>query len=168
MVDNTKNLRPYMARAFPTIKGGEAQFMTDELKNISDALRQVVTALKAIDGQTNAAWTPYTPTITSATGTLGSVSSQTGRYIKFGKTVHFTALFLLVTNGTGATALQCSLPSAVSSAFFLLNGRDHSGGQQLSAYVGGGFANAMLVTTSNGYPGFDSRYYAVSGTYEEA
>lgn len=55
MTDSTKNLRPYKPKGYPTIAGGEASYLQDELKKISDTLSQNVAALKAIDARMQAA-----------------------------------------------------------------------------------------------------------------
>lgn len=55
MADSTKNLRPYQPRTYPTIAGGEAKFISEELKRIADTQMQIATALKAIDARMQAA-----------------------------------------------------------------------------------------------------------------
>jgi hypothetical protein len=55
MTDSTKNLRSFQPRIYPTIAGGEAQFITEEHKRIADALMQCIAALKALDARMQAA-----------------------------------------------------------------------------------------------------------------
>jgi hypothetical protein len=62
-------------------------------------------------GSTDTAWTAYTPTITSGSGTITTVSA-TGSYKVFGKTCWFTTNVTITTAGTGGGFLGVSLPFA--------------------------------------------------------
>jgi hypothetical protein len=123
-------------------------------------------------GDTGTAWTTYSPTVTSGTGTLTTVSATSARYKTYGKTVHFAVTILLTTNGTGATDLRFTLPSTpVSGANYLFIARDYTGGLLLQAMNGDvlGVPTVGVITTStNTYPGVSGHYYIVSGTYEAA
>lgn len=66
-----------------------------------------VTGINGVD-QT-AAWTTYTPAITSGTGTI-TTSSATGRYRQIGKTIHLQVDIVITTAGTGASILIATLP----------------------------------------------------------
>lgn len=55
MTDSTANLRPYKPRAYPTIEGGDKQYLQLELQLIAATLAQTITALKAIDARLQAA-----------------------------------------------------------------------------------------------------------------
>lgn len=58
---------------------------------------------------TGAAWTTYSPTCTSSSGTITSVSA-TGRYKQIGKTVFINVTVTVTTAGTGAGQLFVPLP----------------------------------------------------------
>lgn len=55
------------------------------------------------------AWTSYTPTITSGTGTFTAVSG-TINWIQIGKTVRFRAVVTITTNGTAAGYVKVTMP----------------------------------------------------------
>jgi hypothetical protein len=55
------------------------------------------------------AWTTYTPTITSSSGTLTTASAE-GRYIRVGKLCTVVAKGTITTNGTGSGVILMSLP----------------------------------------------------------
>lgn len=70
----------------------------------------VATTCTGINGvNQNAAWTSYSPTITSGAGTI-TASSATGRYKQIGKTVIVEVDVTITTAGTGASTLRASLP----------------------------------------------------------
>jgi hypothetical protein len=68
-----------------------------------------VTVAQGGTGDTGTAWTAYTPTITSGSGTITTVSA-TGTYKTLGKTCWFTVAITITTAGTGAGFLGVSLP----------------------------------------------------------
>lgn len=65
----------------------------------------------------NLAWTSYTPTVTSASGTLTSASA-TGRYKQLGKTIFLEVDATVTTAGTGAGGLRVTLPFASANFNF--------------------------------------------------
>lgn len=73
----------------------------------------------SINGATidNLAWTSYTPTVTSASGTLTSASA-TGRYKQLGKTIFLEVDATVTTAGTGSGGLRVTLPFASASFNF--------------------------------------------------
>lgn len=56
-------------------------------------------------------WVAYTPAVIPTTGAITTYTAS-GRYKKIGKTVFFRLYITVTTNGTGAGALQCTLPAA--------------------------------------------------------
>jgi hypothetical protein len=60
-------------------------------------------------GSTGTAWTAYTPTITSGSGSFTTVSA-TGKYKVFGKTCWFTVDITITTAGTAGGFIGVSLP----------------------------------------------------------
>ena len=57
----------------------------------------------------NNAWSTYTPTVTSGSGTFTTVSA-TGRFKQIGKTVHLQVVVTITTAGTAASTLIATLP----------------------------------------------------------
>lgn len=62
-----------------------------------------------------AAWTAYTPTITSQSGAPTTVTA-TGRYKQIGKTIFLNVSVTITTKNTAAGNLIASLPFAASAA----------------------------------------------------
>jgi hypothetical protein len=116
-------------------------------------------------GDTGTAWTAYTPTITSGSGTITTVSA-TGTYKTLGKTCWFTANITITTAGTGSGYLGVSLPFTqaatslaaygmeVNSTGYMVKGLNPASGvMQVTKYD-----NATII--GSGY------VIRVTGTYE--
>jgi hypothetical protein len=65
-----------------------------------------------------AAWTSYTPTVTSQTGTITTLGTVSGAYLTVGKTVFLRADVVVTTAGTAAGSIKVSIPIASKSANF--------------------------------------------------
>jgi hypothetical protein len=70
--------------------------------------------LSTTAGEPGGAWTAWTPTISATTGSF-TTTSAAGRYIKIGKTVHFTIAVTITTVGTGSGA-RFTLPVIAQTA----------------------------------------------------
>lgn len=126
-----------------------------------------VATATSVNGVTldTAAWTSYTPTVTSGTGTLTSVVGV-GAYKLFGKTCCFWAKATITTNGTGATRIDITLPFTAAFAQ-AMTGANGSSGVVLSVSTLSGLLTKALVFTSAGlYPGVDGWVGLISGVYE--
>jgi len=116
-----------------------------------------------------AAWTSYTPTVTAFAGTLTTVSA-TGRYKRVGKTVFFSIVITITTNGTGATAVIATLPvtasaNAINTAFV---GREDAVTGKLLIGWAATTTQVFIQNYDGTYPGFDGAILGVSGSYESA
>jgi hypothetical protein len=58
----------------------------------------------------NTAWSTYTPTITTGTGSITTLGTVGGRYKQIGKTVFVKVKVGITTNGTGGGSVQATLP----------------------------------------------------------
>lgn len=67
----------------------------------------------------NTAWTSYTPTVTSSSGTATTVSA-TGRYKQIGKTVFLTISVTITAVGTAAGQIFATLPTNASGSGFYI------------------------------------------------
>ncbi len=114
------------------------------------------------------AWTAYSPTITSATGTITSFNSVVATYWRVGPTVSFDVTININVNGSGATAVLVPLPFTAKRDFVA----SASNSAFLScAAVSTSFDNLSRVKVTkydSSYPGADSTLIWVSGTYEAA
>lgn len=136
------------------------------LDGVTSAL-QTQLAGKA-DTTGNGAWTSYTPTVTSASGSFTTVSG-TGRYVQLGKLVVLMVKVTITTNGTAAGNVKVSLPvSSRASTMYVGSGReDNSTGVMTQFYVAAdGFS--YFLNTNGTYPGGNN--YVLNGTvtYEAA
>ena len=116
-------------------------------------------------GEINPAWTDYTPTVTSVTGTLTSASGV-GRYLQLGRTIFVAIALTIFINGTGATGIQATLPVIFPYSPFSLAGAEVNVGKMLMAVGTSGVASVTIYNYDLTYPGFDNANLIVSGTYE--
>lgn len=131
--------------------------LLSEPEAIRDLLRRVrdVEARLGRVGAIGNDWTDYTPTLTAATTnpTLGTGSSQNGRWVQVGSLVVVQVSITFGTSGTaaGSGAYYVSLPAAASSTAPVLGSgdlRDDSTGSRrvASALVGSSTSVTGLVT----------------------
>ena len=115
------------------------------------------------------AWTTYTPTVTSASGTLTSASA-TGRYKIIGtKLVAVQTLTTITTNGTGATAIRNTLPFTAAAAQFTLSGYESgSTGKAIGVQIASGGTTMNMRFYDGTYPGADGYLLLTTGVYEIA
>lgn len=101
-------------------------------------------------------WLTYTPTVTSVTGTI-TTASATGSYLRRDGIVFFQVVIDVTTNGTGATAVQFTLPFNVNGYVVHCTGRESLvTGKILAGYI----PDATHIAVMN----YDSTYPAANGT----
>jgi hypothetical protein len=118
----------------------------------------------------NAAWTSYTPTITSSQGTLTSTTATTV-YTRVGKICIVRGLINIVNAGTGAGAIQFTLPFTSKSGVAAGHGsgREQAAtGKMLEVYVGANDTIGIIWFYDNSYPGATGAALAFLVTYEVA
>jgi hypothetical protein len=64
----------------------------------------------------DAAWTAWTPSATSYTGTITTVGTVSGRYVKMGRLVHCNFSVTITTKGTAGGPLNLTIPVTASTA----------------------------------------------------
>lgn len=115
------------------------------------------------------AWTTYTPTCASNTGTITTFGAVTGQYLQIGKMVYFTARCDITTNGTGAGFIKIGLPfTAATNADFIGAGTEASvSGKTVQANIlTGSPTNANVFFYDGTYPGANSAKIRITGFYE--
>lgn len=121
-----------------------------------------IRTLLGLDG----AWTAYTPTVGSGSGTI-TTSSATGRYKQIGtKTYAVEMEVTITTNGTGATTVTVTLPFAAKSATAFAGRATNVSGKALSAAVAATGSTLAITNYDNTYPGANGEHLVVSGIYE--
>lgn len=131
---------------------------------IGDQLDIEVTAasLTAVE----AAWTAFSPTIIAGSGTFTAVAGA-GRYRQVGKTVNFTIIVTVTTQGTAATWIDYTLPVTAQAATGAVVGVETSANVPMLG---------RIFSTTHGYiwrydgvfVGASGTTIQVSGTYEAA
>lgn len=124
-------------------------------------------AASALAGFNAGAWTAFTPTVSSASGTL-TTASASGTYLQLGRLVVFTMVITVTTAGTGAGALRGTLPTTAAQ-IATFSGREHAAtGWQCQGNVSAG-SNLLSVTKwDNSTIIADGRTVRISGFYESA
>ena len=113
------------------------------------------------------AWTSsFVPTVTSGTGAFTSVSASC-IFTQVGRTINFSILVSIVTNGTAATDIRVTIPKTMS-AFnrFFGGGREALTGTQLQWGDVISPSSIRITDIAGAYPGGDGRTIRVSGSYE--
>ena len=112
-------------------------------------------------------WTTYTPTVSSAIGTL-TTASATGRYIKNGKTVQLQMAITISANGTGSGNINATFPiQANLTTEFIFAGRNNTTGKMLQGEILAGANYIRIFNYDNSYPiDVDGEILYISGTYE--
>ncbi|MET0356203.1 MAG: hypothetical protein ABW044_05455, partial [Cellvibrio sp.] len=111
-------------------------------------------------------WTAYTPTVTSGSGTLTTVSA-TGRYISNGVKCEGSAIITITTNGTGAAFLSFTLPiTSGASCRAASVGWNQGTGSTLAIEITGNATTGVVVQMAGGYPGASGYVLNVTFSYE--
>jgi hypothetical protein len=87
---------------------GSVTSLTTTVGTLSGSLTSLTTTVDAI----GATWLSYTPTVTPETGTITTLGTRNGKYMKIKKIVYVIFDVAITTNGTGGTYLNISKPLA--------------------------------------------------------
>ena len=114
----------------------------------------------------NAQWNTWTPTITSFTGTITSLTIDVARYRKLGNIAELMLRFTITNNGTGATSIVFTTPSDATN----LRGTQLFGNNSLGEMlVAQGAASSFgIITYASLYPGATGRIISIKGYYRIA
>ncbi|UQD69572.1 hypothetical protein JEY40_26590 [Bradyrhizobium japonicum] len=110
-------------------------------------------------------WQTYTPTVAAVTGTITTLGTCTGRWIRRGKLIICTGQIVITTNGTGATALDIGLPVAAASGS-VLSGFNPSGPFPFAGSIGPGGSAATCYKPDGTYPGGSGHTLRFYASYE--
>jgi hypothetical protein len=112
-------------------------------------------------------WDDWTTTVTSAAGTITTVGATSARWRLEGSTVFWTLDVTITANGTGATAVNFTLPPDAPPAVLAYSGSGRENnvtGFQLQVYVNG--TTGQIYTYANLYPGGTGYRLICAGFYE--
>lgn len=120
-------------------------------------------------GDTGTAWTTYTPSVTSGTGTFTTLGAVSGASKCIGKTCFIRINIPITTNGTAATDVRATLPGGMTGAAqFVLNGREKNiSGKQLQGLIVGAGTNVTIFNYDGTYPGASGAELVLSGVIEQ-
>jgi hypothetical protein len=110
-------------------------------------------------------WTTYTPTISSTSGNI-TTSSATGSYSIMGKTVSLRVSITITANGTGASAVEVTLPTISKNTTVGVGRANTVSGKILQAIAFAGNASMNIVNYDNTYPAVSGESIEISIVYE--
>jgi hypothetical protein len=125
------------------------------------------TGLKWALPDSNAAWTFFTPTVTSGSGSMTTVTAG-GLYLLTGKTVNFTMDITITNAGTGAGLLRATLPNTPNSSFEGTSHEINSTGFLGCCQIPSGDGGVYLLKYDNTTFIASGRRIIASGTYTVA
>ena len=111
------------------------------------------------------AMTVWMPTIAADSGAITTVGTVTASYFDVGPMRKFQLTIPITTNGTGATGVSFTLPSAPSVANIELSGRETG---QLGKSLNGSITSGATVSVrnyDNTYPGGNGTNLQIWGSY---
>lgn len=115
----------------------------------------------------NTAWSAFTPTFTSQTGTLTTKSSS-GHYKIIGSICYFYAVGNITTNGTGSGSLLLGLPvQNAQLTTFAGYGWDAVTQYGIISSVNSGVQTVSIWKYDGSYPGADGAHVLLSGSFEK-
>ena len=107
---------------------------------------------------------PYTPTVSSVSGSLTTVSA-TGNYQISPNSISFTAVITVTTNGTGAGGIAVTLPNISAISFAGVGRATINSGKALQV-IGSSSSNTVYVYNYDGtYPASNGEQLVISGEY---
>lgn len=108
---------------------------------------------------------PYTPTVTSFTGAFTTLGTVTGRYCKIGNLIVVQYSIPITTNGTAATGILITTPTAIGGIAALVTGRENaSTGKAIGGAISG--SQILLQYADGTYPGANGALIAGVIAYE--
>lgn len=114
-------------------------------------------------------WIVYSPTVTSAAGTLTTLGTVSARYLRMGKTVFLEYDISITTNGTGSGSISVTLPINAAAFAHCGAGRENSvSGKMLQGTIAVSGTIMTLRFYDNTYPGANGCRFFGSMFYEIA
>ncbi len=150
--------------------------MAGSLTDLFTAVQNGVVAINNLKTQFakgNSPWTPYTPAIGAAIGTI--VATSTGRYQQVGKTVSFQMSIIFSSAALGSGYIFASVPIPINlvlptnGAYTMAGREDFGTGKMLQAITQQFAANRIAILNYDGsYPAVNVSVLNVTGIYEAA
>ena len=117
----------------------------------------------------SAAWTAYSPTVSTGGGSIATLGTVTGRYWNVGKSVAFQVGVPITSAGTGSGHVSATLPFAAAAFDYVVAGREKAAtGKMLQGHIEASSSIVKIFDYTNSYPGVNSANLVLSGIYEKA
>lgn len=129
-----------------TVAAARMPALTGDCTTTAGAVATTCTGINGVNQ--NAAWTAYTPTVTSTSGTFTTVSA-TGRYKQVGKTILLQADVTVTSAGTAAGNIIVSLPFTAAAFAYIGSCREHQNtGKSGAAVITANGTTAIMVDST--------------------
>lgn len=157
--------------SYPVGSGGHSLFVLDTENGTPSPIVEVggdINWRKDVSGMSDNPWISYTPTISATSGTI-TTSTANMRYIRRGNVIYFKSQILITTNGTGAGALQMTVPVPQVGPYGTINAglqRVPTGYTVYGWLEGAGTSTMVIKFYNDVYPGANNAVIEVSGLYE--
>ncbi len=115
---------------------------------------------------TGAAWSTYTPTITTGSGTITTLGTVTGRYKQLGKVVVLQLVIPITTNGTGAGDVRATVPVAIQQRNYGTGKDVGVSSKQLNVIANPATTLIQITNYDNTYPGANGAQLEATVVYE--
>ncbi len=137
--------------------------------SILQSRRRADLAAVAVSGIASA-WTPFTPTVSSGSGTITTVGGKSASALKVGRLVFYRASIAITTNGSGAADVRITnMPYTCAAANYFGTGREAAiTGKMLLALMASGTTILVIINYDNTYPASNGCILELSGVYEAA
>jgi len=150
-------------KAYSTISVGDATPSTSGAGITFPASQSASTDANTLDDYEEGTWTP---SLTSAAGTLTTVVNGTGNYTKVGNMVTITCRPSITTNGTGSQSLLIAgLPFAIGKNNFAGAGREDAVTGNVFGINQQSTTQLLLSKYDGTYPGGNSHGFPISISY---
>lgn len=115
------------------------------------------------------AWSTFSPVLSAETGSYSNASPSNGRYIAYGKTIHWSLTITIVSAGTAAGAVRFALPvTAAMTGAYIGNGREGASTGAALVCFNASTTTASVLRYDNATIIASGRTLSLSGTYEAA
>jgi hypothetical protein len=147
------------------IEAGNKLVFNGAVKNTALAGRFLLSG--AGEFNTTDQWVSYEPTVTAATGTITTLGTVAAKYRLHGDLVDVTFSIVITTNGTGAGAVQFTLPFTATELAFGAGRETVATGVMCNIQAVPASNVANVWTYDNSYPGGNGRTIAGSISFRK-
>jgi hypothetical protein len=134
------------------------------INSLTTAVTNLTTAIN--NALSLGAWSTWSPTVTSQTGTITTVGTVVARYAQAGKNVYFSLSITITTNGTGAGAVLATMPLTAKADSIFVGREVNSTGKSLTGTLSAAGSSLQILNYDNTYPAASGYKIDMCGVYE--